>query len=87
VSGPDLFVAPQGHNPQTVWVQTATGMQETTMPRPAAQFLAGYGAPTDALGVDGSVYLDVVAGSFFGPKAGGVWPRTPIGRLVSAPKE
>lgn len=69
----------------TVWVRTATGIMETTMPRDAAVFLAGAGKPTTAIGVDGSIYLDTATATFYGPRTNDVWP--PLGRLVNVPKE
>jgi hypothetical protein len=45
-------------------------------------FVAGSGAPTVGVGVDGSIYLDYTNGRVYGPKAGGVWPALPIGILM-----
>jgi hypothetical protein len=45
-------------------------------------FAAGSGAPSVAVGVDGTIYLDVTSGRMYGPKAAGAWPSTLIGTLV-----
>jgi hypothetical protein len=47
-----------------------------------ATFATGSGAPTAGVGADGGVYLDYVSGRFYGPKAAGAWPSTPLGVLV-----
>lgn len=48
----------------------------------AAQFYVGTGTPAATLGVDGAVYLNLTTRGFYGPKAAGAWPATPIGTLV-----
>src|SRR5262245_50992856 len=45
-------------------------------------FLAGSGAPGAGTGVDGAMYLDITNGRFYGPKASGAWPGTPLGILM-----
>jgi hypothetical protein len=44
--------------------------------------MPGHGAPSAVDGVDGAVWLDVDSGRFYGPKAAGAWPPTPLGILV-----
>lgn len=52
-------------------------------PSGAGTFLAGAGAPTAGVGVDGAMYLDTASGKFYGPKAAGAWPANPIGTLLT----
>ncbi|MEL6317754.1 MAG: tail fiber protein, partial [Pseudomonadota bacterium] len=40
--------------------------------------LSGAGAPADAQGRDGEMYVDYVAGALYGPKASGAWPGAPL---------
>jgi hypothetical protein len=40
--------------------------------------LSGTGAPSDTLGFDDDIYIDVSNGYLYGPKAGGAWPATPL---------
>lgn len=40
--------------------------------------ISGEGAPTSALGADGDTYIDVIDGSFYGPKNNGIWPNSPF---------
>lgn len=61
----------------------ATGPQGPAGPSGASTFMAGAGAPTTGVGVDGAMYLDTVSLRFYGPKASGAWPSTPLGRLVA----
>ncbi|NBW17062.1 MAG: hypothetical protein EBR82_54705 [Caulobacteraceae bacterium] len=49
-----------------------TGSRGATGPR-GASVLGGNGSPTDAVGIDGDWYVDVVGRRFWGPKAGGTW--------------
>jgi hypothetical protein len=44
----------------------------------AAPLFVGTGPPAATVGVDGAVYLDTSTGQLFGPKAGGVWPTSPL---------
>lgn len=45
--------------------------------------LYGVGMPPDSLGSDDDFYFDTVTGYYYGPKAGGHWPTTPI--ILSPP--
>jgi hypothetical protein len=36
--------------------------------------LAGAGAPSNSLGLNGDYYIDEATGNFYGPKAAGAWP-------------
>ena len=47
----------------------------------ASDYISGENAPGPADGVDGNYYLDVLTGDVYGPKAGGVWPGTPINNV------
>jgi len=47
-----------------------------------SSFVCGAGDPTAAVGVDGGVYMDTSNGHFWGPKASGAWPSSPMGRLM-----
>jgi len=64
---------------------------EITSPGPQGRrgtiFLTGQGAPTDDIGVDGDFYIDTAnANNTYGPKSGGEWPDTPIGRFSDTTK-
>ena len=74
-TGPAGATGPQGPKGDT----GATG---PTGPSGASTFVAGTGAPTAGVGVDGAIYLDLATGRFYGPKAAGAWPATPLGRLM-----
>jgi len=74
-TGPTGATGPQGP-------VGATGPQGPTGPSGASTFVAGTGPPTGATGVDGAMYLDTASGRFYGPKAAGTWPATPVGILV-----
>ncbi len=39
--------------------------------------LINEGAPSDAEGFDGDIYIDSLNGSYYGPKANGAWPASP----------
>lgn len=91
--GPQGSTGPQGaqgdtgaQGPQGVQgVQGPQGPQGNVGPQGpsgASTFMAGTGAPSAAVGVDGAMYLDVSNGRFYGPKAAGAWPPTPIGILM-----
>jgi len=70
--GPQGATGPQG--PQ--------GPQGIQGPSGASTFVAGSGAPTAAVGVDGAIYLDTASGRMWGPKAAGAWPATAFGRVM-----
>jgi hypothetical protein len=36
------------------------------------------GAPSDTVGFDGDIYINSLNGSYYGPKANGVWPGSPV---------
>lgn len=46
--------------------------------------LIGSGTPSNLAGVDGDLYIDTDNGSYYGPKANGVWPEFPAYSLDSA---
>lgn len=48
-----------------------------TGPR-GAGIVTGTGPPTSNVGVDGDLYLDTATGDYYGPKANGQWPNSPI---------
>jgi len=50
----------------------------------AATLVTGTGAPSNAFGADGAIYIDLTAGKleFYGPKAAGAWPASPFGKLL-----
>jgi len=60
-----------------------TGPAGPQGPSGTSTFMAGTGAPTAAVGVDGSMYLDTASRRMYGPKAAGAWPVTAIGRLMT----
>ena len=60
----------------------AQGPQGPAGPSGASTFVSGTGAPTAAIGVDGSIYLDTATGRMWGPKAAGAWPAAAFGRLM-----
>lgn len=62
--------------------QGDVGPQGPAGPSGASTFVAGTGAPTAGVGVDGAIYLDAASGRMYGPKAAGAWPSSPIGVLV-----
>lgn len=45
--------------------------------------IIGNGAPTNLIGFDGDLYIDVDEGSYYGPKADGVWPTPPVFSISS----
>lgn len=55
------------------WKLLSQLMQKGDQGERGAGILAGHGAPSNALGNNDDVYLDLDSGDFFGPKAGGVW--------------
>jgi hypothetical protein len=59
-----------------------TGAVGSQGPSGASTFVSGSGAPTGAVGVDGSIYLDTATGRMWGPKAAGAWPGAAFGRLL-----
>jgi hypothetical protein len=83
--GPTGPTGPQGPKGDTgaQGVQGPQGVPGPQGPSGASTFVSGVGAPTAALGVDGAIYLDVVSGRMYGPKAAGAWPAIPLGRLVT----
>lgn len=45
---------------------------------PGSSLITGNGAPTSGVGNNGDLYLDVISGNYYGPKASGLWPTSPI---------
>ena len=43
-----------------------------------SSIVVGEGAPSNSLGNDDDIYIDVVTGSYYGPKTNGAWPATPF---------
>jgi hypothetical protein len=80
--GPQGDPGPQGAKGDT-GAQGIQGPQGIPGPSGASTFLAGSGAPTAGVGVDGSIYLDTATGKMYGPKAAGAWPSTPVGTLFT----
>jgi hypothetical protein len=62
--------------------QGVQGPQGPAGPSGASTFIAGTGAPSAGVGVDGAIYLDAATGRMYGPKAAGAWPSAPLGILV-----
>jgi hypothetical protein len=58
------------------------GPQGIQGPSGASTFVAGSGAPTAGVGVDGAIYLDTASGRLWGPKAGGAWPGAAFARAM-----
>jgi hypothetical protein len=46
-----------------------------------AIMVAGSGTPDTSDGVDGDYYYDVASSHVWGPKAGGIWPTSPVSRI------
>jgi hypothetical protein len=65
--------------PRPIRINTSQGWADIG---DATSFVSGTGAPTAAVGATGAVYLDTATGRVYGPKAGGAWPGTSIGRLL-----
>jgi PKD repeat protein len=61
--------------PRPIRINTSQGWADIG---DATSFVSGTGTPTAAVGATGAVYLDTATGLFYGPKAGGVWPGTPV---------
>lgn len=40
--------------------------------------IVGVGSPTSTTGFDGDIYIDTETGEYYGPKAGGSWPASPL---------
>lgn len=45
---------------------------------PGSVIYSGSGAPVNTTGIDGDYYVDLASAFFYGPKAGGVWPGSPV---------
>jgi hypothetical protein len=76
--GPAGIQGPAG--PQGV--KGDTGVQGPQGPSGASTFVAGSGAPTAGVGVDGAIYLDTTGLRLWGPKAAGAWPSSAFGKLL-----
>jgi hypothetical protein len=77
-TGPAGATGPQGPTGAT----GATGPQGPQGVAGTSSLVYGTGDPTAAIGADGSIYLDLSSGTFWGPKASGAWPATDLGHLV-----
>ena len=69
----------------TATIQTGTTAftpQTTTVQGPIGPrgpgLISGEGPPTPPIGIDGDTYIDVLSGSYYGPKASGSWPVVPF---------
>ena len=69
----------------TATIQTSTTAftpQTTTLQGPIGPrgpgLVSGEGQPTSSIGIDGDIYIDVLSGAYYGPKANGSWPETPF---------
>jgi hypothetical protein len=79
--GPTGLTGPQGVKGDTgdtgaqgpQGVKGDTGAQGPAGPSGASTFMAGVGAPTAGVGVDGTIYLDTASLRLYGPKAAGAW--------------
>jgi hypothetical protein len=61
--------------PRPIRINTSQGWADIG---DATSFVSGSGAPTVAVGATGAIYLNTATGLLYGPKAGGVWPGSPI---------
>ena len=57
-------------------IQGIQGLQGTTV-----KFWVAIGAPSNAVGLDGDMYINSTTGDLFGPKVTGIWPITPSANL------
>lgn len=58
-------------------VSSSTGVQGPIGPRGPGT-LIGEGPPSNLAGFDGDIYIDSDRGSYYGPKADGIWPAEPV---------
>lgn len=68
--------------------EVTTAISPVTIQGPAGPrgpgVLIDSGPPTNLVGVDGDIYIDSDTGSYYGPKANGVWSGTPVYSLDTA---
>ena len=74
---------PQGAVNGYVLTSDATGKSAWAAPAGGTTLYFGTADPTAADGANGTLWLNITTGTFWGPKASGAWPGSPFGRIVT----